>query len=590
MTTKRKKLEKAKDFQKKRLKVGKPLGSQIQSQTNTSFKSRSIHVPSQNIHDSTVGSLSSGRSASDLLQTLKTARNQTLHDLLCKLNHTNTSARLGALEGLVEILDDCDADCLSLILSRLAVDPLKLLFDPEQSVRRAVIKTYFGKLYTLISNEQDIMPHFPVIIVYLCSAMAHITVPIRTDSLKFLQLLIKSYPVMTVRYGMEKIVPNVIQLLVSDRASTTAEARLNLLQNLYLFLLQCFEDESRNRIKYEDGVHLDVEVDMRLDSLLLSSAMFAATAEAENAAFIPNPQTIQDVLDDNKQKFTRLILEVIVKIVPVLLDTWVDVYDQVFMATAVAQNSSLPFQTLKMVLLLVKLLLKYFRSSSDVIGIQTMINTATDGFEKIVANNFPLGKGLLKAKTYNAVYFDINILVADILSVYKSENFSDKVADFLSNELLIPEIMEKLNSEQVECLLGALDHSTVFMSQTMKLGLNSRVRIESRIEVYKFVKNILWRELVRPTADICTASDPVAIKWILSLPRLLWEVKEVDHGSWEVTDDILQFLSLVMRRDILQRNKQMLFKLMEPLGKCNLKSQWPHHIQDKFTCIVETCE
>ncbi|KAL0068383.1 rRNA processing protein [Marasmius tenuissimus] len=153
----KKRKDKAADFAKAKLKLGK--GKQTPSNViDTSFKARSIALPTQSI------TVEKDEDAPT------TRRRQTLDDLLSHLKHHNAGTRKDAVLGLKE----------------LVTDHLEVATSSFPVIVNATVR--------LIGDEEDIVPHSSVFLLYTSSAQTHIFPEIRIDAVRFLNLLLESVP------------------------------------------------------------------------------------------------------------------------------------------------------------------------------------------------------------------------------------------------------------------------------------------------------------------------------------------------------------------------------------------------------------
>ncbi|KZT05948.1 uncharacterized protein LAESUDRAFT_726516 [Laetiporus sulphureus 93-53] len=174
----RKKKDKAADFTKAKLKLGK--GKRAPSNAvDTSFKARSIALPSQSIaHDR----------ASDVPTT---KRKLTFDDLIAYLKHYNASTRRDAILGLRELLDSHP----ELILPNLTVlinSCVRVIGDEDANIRKTLL-SFFGWLLPQIPHE-DLVPHTPILLLFTTSAQTHIFPEIRIDAIRFLDLFLEVLP------------------------------------------------------------------------------------------------------------------------------------------------------------------------------------------------------------------------------------------------------------------------------------------------------------------------------------------------------------------------------------------------------------
>jgi hypothetical protein len=68
-----------------------------------------------------------------------------------------------------------------------------------------------------VASEDVVRPFFALIIVYCKSALSHIREEIRIDGLQFVSgVLLSFFPQMTVEYGSDRLIPDLLGLLCAD--------------------------------------------------------------------------------------------------------------------------------------------------------------------------------------------------------------------------------------------------------------------------------------------------------------------------------------------------------------------------------------
>ncbi|KIK71082.1 hypothetical protein GYMLUDRAFT_975790 [Collybiopsis luxurians FD-317 M1] len=181
-STKRKK-EKAADFTKAKLKLGK--GKQAPSNViDTSFKARSIALPSQSI----------AIEKQDGAPT--TRRKLSLDDLLLNIKHHNPGTRKDTLFGLRELLD-AHWELIDFSLPALINATVRIISDEDASVRKALLSLYSWLIPRI--PKDDLAPHTPLILLFTTSAQTHIFPEIRVDAIRFLNVFLEHFPEFIVR-------------------------------------------------------------------------------------------------------------------------------------------------------------------------------------------------------------------------------------------------------------------------------------------------------------------------------------------------------------------------------------------------------
>ncbi|KAJ2764527.1 rRNA processing protein, partial [Coemansia nantahalensis] len=228
----RKKKQKAEDFKKVKLKVGKKKAPPSNA-TDTSFTARAIVLSEQSI----VADKSAQRTNS---------RNQTLRELLTQQRHYSAVTRKDAVTGLADFVSLHD-DVLRSELGPIMESSVRLVVDSEPAVRRQLLKLYSDVLPGI--PARDLAPFVPLAVVFVCSAMTHILDDIRADAMKFLDLLSDVTPAEVAQLS-PRILPNLLSLLetntsapdgkcaeVSARtALLTQGSRLGIMRSCYKYL------------------------------------------------------------------------------------------------------------------------------------------------------------------------------------------------------------------------------------------------------------------------------------------------------------------------------------------------------------------
>ncbi|KAI1793922.1 hypothetical protein LXA43DRAFT_884849 [Ganoderma leucocontextum] len=174
----KKKKDKAADFTKAKLKLGK--GKQAPSNVvDTSFKARSIALPSQ--------SIAVGKDA----DAPSTKRKLTFEALLVHMKHYNASTRRDAILGLRELLETHPQLILA-HLTPLINGCVRLVGDEDASVRKTLL-SFFSWLFRQVPRD-DLTPHSPVLLLFTTSAQTHIFPEIRIDAVRFLDVYLEYIP------------------------------------------------------------------------------------------------------------------------------------------------------------------------------------------------------------------------------------------------------------------------------------------------------------------------------------------------------------------------------------------------------------
>lgn len=183
MAKTRKQKLKLKDFQKKKLKVGKekPKASNV---TDTSFVSKTISIRNQHLgHDN------------DLLKRLPL------------LKHHNITVRKETLQAFHKMIPVIIS---TRIMTPLLAQSIPLICDDSRQIRNALIELIneIG-LY----DVQVLRLHCKVFLLYINMAMTHIISSIQTDSTKFLVCLLKHCGEEICRQSFVKLLAGILSIL-----------------------------------------------------------------------------------------------------------------------------------------------------------------------------------------------------------------------------------------------------------------------------------------------------------------------------------------------------------------------------------------
>ena len=158
--------EKRKDFAKTKLKVGKSRQAPA-NQTDTSFRSKSVVLPKQSVTQES---------------TVKEA--QTLQHHIALLSHKSGETRKDALQQLISYLV-ANPPKASITVTPLMAALSPMIIDDTTSVRRVLLELFVKILANLPATTLN--AHSNLLLLYISSAMSHISPSIRADSTRFLK-------------------------------------------------------------------------------------------------------------------------------------------------------------------------------------------------------------------------------------------------------------------------------------------------------------------------------------------------------------------------------------------------------------------
>ena len=183
MTKSRKQKQKKKDFQKKRLKVGKK-ADKASNHTDTSFVAKAISVKNQHLEHET-----------------------DLSKRLSLLRHHNVTVRR---ETLQEYQKHLPTIIKTQLMTPLLTHAIPLICDDSKIVRDALIELLeeIGNL-----DVHVLILHCNIFVLYINMAMTHIVPRIQMDSTRFLACLLKYCSEEIVRQAWLKLLNAVISVL-----------------------------------------------------------------------------------------------------------------------------------------------------------------------------------------------------------------------------------------------------------------------------------------------------------------------------------------------------------------------------------------
>lgn len=195
---KRKKAEKSKTKLRQSIKLPKGL-----NETKATVKSKAITVLNQ-------------LRSQDTEEDKKTKKKIGIRDLMSKLNNNGMSTKLEGLEGLQELLKAYPELCeefLSQLVS--SIIPINVHYEGKLRIgARSLIQFIVGRV-----AQNQVVPLSNVITAHLCCGLSHIDTDIQLDSLKLLDIIIESSPLVIIE-GHHQILPNCLdQVALKTRPS-----------------------------------------------------------------------------------------------------------------------------------------------------------------------------------------------------------------------------------------------------------------------------------------------------------------------------------------------------------------------------------
>lgn len=316
MGSKRKKAEKQKDFNKKKLKVGKT-ASKPDNHTDTSFKAKMISLPNQQLNKSSNGGNNSLQQELDL------------NHYLSLTKHHSDSTRKQVVIHLQTILPSNPS-----LYKQLLNSIIPMIHDSNFNVQSELII-----LFNKIGEKQPglLSLHIKSVVLFILSAMTHIQPIIRSGSTKFLQVLIDHAGSALIKSFFIKIMKNYFHLLnwtlSNDKKSmslaittgssiggTTKKARIGHLHTLNQFLkLAIFEPQISSDVNKIDFLttimihplsykYLIADIPQPFTSLKLFTTELTSTRKFNDVNF--NLNDLDDLSADDLQTRRKVMEDV----------------------------------------------------------------------------------------------------------------------------------------------------------------------------------------------------------------------------------------------------------------------------------------
>ncbi|KAJ9108480.1 hypothetical protein QFC20_003386 [Naganishia adeliensis] len=184
---------KAADFAKAKLKLGK--GKQAATNaTDTSYKARSIALPSQN---PLLRSLKADHEDPTANTTPTSRRGLTLDEVLVNLHHHNAGVKKDALSELKDVLVNGAEMGVQMgqregEIGRVIRGVLGLISNEESSVRKALLQ-FLGWYLTLLHGD-TLAPYMSELLLQASMGLSHIYHDIRVDACRLISLLLSIAP------------------------------------------------------------------------------------------------------------------------------------------------------------------------------------------------------------------------------------------------------------------------------------------------------------------------------------------------------------------------------------------------------------
>ncbi|RKO90901.1 hypothetical protein BDK51DRAFT_31444 [Blyttiomyces helicus] len=557
----RKKKQKAEDFKKPKLKVGKKLAAPT-NQTDVTFKTQAVVVPNQ--------SITSEKPSSELVN----SRNRTLKELMVQVRHYAAQTRKEAIIGIRD------------------------LYNKHPEALHTNLSLVLEGLTRLIVDEDSFRPFVALVMAYTSSAMTHITEDIRLDGLKFLGVWLQYYPTLVTPFAdkhwqwvEERLVYR--QWIISHQSveSTRVFKDTGFLEALASRsnVLRLTRQRGMTYGLTQPLVHLIRE--SAIWGILRSGAfegqsgnvvdLFGATGASVSDRLSMGPaqgleksgsNAIRNTYDLQDMAQLKALIDIIM---PIMVDFWLESSATVFSASAIGMSPALStlHTVLKMMSLLWRAMLGDEKNHPDREWVENWGKTILKYFNV----HFPFGGGnfSIRDDAVESVLQEMNILFCELLShfilVGGEEVLSNKTRwrERLLAYLLDtfngtvpkdggPRMVHNMRPEHLEATFpvvwtvlnrsqtaerGQLFHALATFQETAPPILSMRsMNLISRILMIQNHRQYTGK--FRIGTDDCMGET--VRKMLLSLPRRLWELR-VSNDAF--SRDILRTLAFCLREN-----------------------------------------
>lgn len=291
MGSKRKKKEKAKDFVKQKLKVGKT-AAKPDNHTDTSFKAKRIHIATQSISTRGLSASTSApsKNADGNLETrsvVSSASNEAeINRLLLLVKHHSANTRKEVLLQLIPLLPSNPTPYRAIMTSLIP-----MMLDQTLDVRKTLVQVF----QSVATRQKGILDlHIRSYVLFVHSAMTHIMPEIRSTSTLFLEVVVENAPMSLARSHFIKTMQLFFSLM-SWNLNPSAKGSLAVSTSSAI----------GGVTKRARAVHI------RVLTKFLSASLFPEAldqAKNETQCFTIHPQTIRYIMPITTQPYSALKL------------------------------------------------------------------------------------------------------------------------------------------------------------------------------------------------------------------------------------------------------------------------------------------
>ncbi|KAJ3255588.1 Testis-expressed sequence 10 protein [Chytriomyces hyalinus] len=553
---------------KKKLKVG---GLKDQgNETNVSFKSKRIVVPSQSVADHDTDNASDANMK----------RNLDLRNTLSMLSHFSAPNRKDALARLKDLVSD-EWRVVVLHMNQVISAVAPLLLDREFEVRRGLVQ--FAKVLVKMIPSTFLLPFVPVVVTYSCSAMNHIVNEIRFDAVRFMNVWIDVFPE-SFAASASQIIQNYMSLLnlkkqkVSGKDQYIKKSKDAMMDSDQLTVLSSLNQllrlsgqnspiaqstqPSMHSLYFRHDITVTRNVgrwaqkaNWKLDIFSIPIGGTTASQPASGRIELSLGETTVSAKPAAVVWGPKDYLEAIV---PACTDVWLEASPLVLSGVMINENSALEKLHLAMSILHQSLL-----SNIECLS-ESERKSMIQSFAKHILVSFPYGHNAVGIKTENCerILQEMSIKTCEIVSLFQKELLVSAQQDENWEEAMYEYMFKTLAAKGDLLPLQSLKMIFPLCASTIKDSLRGSDLIEVLVRKHKETppKTAMWVEMFhfirRAFSRINpNVNDKVKSEWISYLPRALWSLSA---SNASVSKDILCYLSEVLRSVSKQTEASML--------------------------------
>ncbi|XP_062899961.1 testis-expressed protein 10 homolog isoform X1 [Mobula hypostoma] len=600
MTKKRKRQD---DFQKVKLKVGKRK-PKADNATDTSFKTRAIHVPEQL---KSVASLPTNY------------RKLNIKDLLTQLHHYNSGIKQSALNGLKDLVSQ-HPSMIASYLSNILSDLAALFTDKDSAVRSAAVQL-LRFLAPKISSDQ-MAPFFPLVSAHLSGAMTHILEGIQEDALKILDILLEHYPELLTDC-CSTLLKNFLELISHQRVSKELKSggkahswmlsvnpnrritsqlwRLNVLNRLRKFMEAVVE-----------GSNQSVESEATFESDARAGSEHVTTLQVNWENYAAGQQHIQLYEHSGSQPMTVIpfrlrpshdaeeglssvenLKSFIQILVPLLLECWVEASPAQPAGPSPGSLLELEAMQLKLqVLSIIQLLWKLIKHQDDTEKLELWLrNHYLCDFKDHFIRHFPYSvletprnrkKDWDKKDKQGATFMNnadhslaLNLALCQVmvsltnsLTVHQDSDWLEQIRKFVTENLSDG---RKLTCQQLSGMLMLvwrlvlIQHNRAATEELLRAVYTQYqqqgLALSVRTMLINFFSGLYLRE---KTSNLQIARSKVLSRWLAGLPLQLAQLGSKNPLLSAQLIDVIHVAAARSSKDLLQSLQSNVFRLYDP--------------------------